>query len=70
MAHESIIRVIVESLADIHKKELEHELAIKDAYFQSFKKEILEQLTTVRAKVIELQKKQAKSELLTDIAEL
>ena len=64
MAHESIIRELVDSLAEIHKKELaiisevyKHELAIKDAYFKGFKKEILEQLATVRTKDIELQKK-------------
>lgn len=61
--HESIIRELADSLAEIHKRELstiyeihKHELAIKDAYFKGYKEEILEQLTTQRLKVIELQK--------------
>ena len=55
---------LVDSLVEMHKKELaiiseayRHELAIKDAYFRGFKEEILEQLATATAKVIELQKK-------------
>ena len=64
MARESIIMELVDSLAEMHKKELaiisevyKHELAIKDAYVKGFKKEILKQLATVTTKVIELQKK-------------
>jgi len=54
---ESIIRELVDSLTEIHKKELANELAIKDAYFKGFKNEILEQMSTLIAKVIELEKK-------------
>ena len=54
---ESIIRELVDSLTEIHKKELANELAIKDAYFKGFKNEILEQMSTLISKVIELEKK-------------
>jgi hypothetical protein len=62
-SHQATIRELANTLTDIHKKELstifeihKHELAIKDAYLEGYKKEILEQLATERLKVIELKK--------------
>ena len=58
MAHESSSMELVDSLVEMHKKELaiiseayKHELAIKDAYFKGFKEEILEQLAKLRKKL-------------------
>ena len=58
-----IIRELVATLNDIRKQELsamsqrhKHELEIREAYFNGFKKELLEQFTAQELKVIDLQK--------------
>ena len=56
MVESHTLEITVDDLVQIHK----NELAVKDAYLEGYKKELLKQLAMERLKVIELQKELAR----------